>query len=61
MDKLLTVEELCDYLHIRPSTIYKKTSGRQIPFVKVGSKLRFSQASIEGWLKSNSFSPDDLN
>ena len=61
MDRLLTVEELCDYLHIKPSTIYKKTSSRQIPFVKVGSKLRFRQASIEDWLRSNSFVPNDLN
>lgn len=41
MDKLLTPDELCEVLDIKKSKLYKLTSRRIIPFLKIGRELRF--------------------
>ena len=61
MDRLLTVQELSEYLQIKPSTIYKKTCARQMPFTKIGGYLRFSRTKIDEWLEEQSFDPNASN
>jgi len=52
MDKLLTVEEIAEYLSLKPSTIYQWTHQGFIPHVKVGNRVRFRINHIEKWLES---------
>jgi len=51
MDKLLTVEEIAEYLKLRPSTIYQWTHQGFIPHIKLGNRVRFRLCQIEKWLE----------
>lgn len=52
MDKLLTVEEIAEYLSLKPSTIYQWTHQGFIPHLKLGNRVRFKVSQIERWLES---------
>jgi len=41
MKNLVTPEEVCEFLNIKKDKLYKMTSRKQIPFLKVGRELRF--------------------
>lgn len=43
---LLTLREVCEVLRIRPSTLYAWVARGKIPYVKVGSLLRFRRSDI---------------
>jgi hypothetical protein len=51
-DKLLTIEQLIDFLPEKPAkqTIYGWVNDRHIPFEKHGKRLYFRQSNIDGWL-----------
>ncbi len=51
MDRLLTPEEVCEYLQIKQSMLYRMTSEGRIPFLKLGGLLRFRRSEIEAWLQ----------
>ena len=51
MTEVLTLEEVADFLHVHPSTVYRLLKNRRIPASKVGSDWRFNQESIEQWVK----------
>lgn len=48
-NRMMTAEELADYLRLHPSTIYRLVRKKQIPGFKVGSDWRFSQRAIDEW------------
>jgi excisionase family DNA binding protein len=48
---VLTLEEVADFLHVHPSTVYRLLKKRRIPAFKMGSDWRFNQESIEQWVK----------
>ncbi len=51
MSPLWTVNEVADFLNVRPLRIYELVQARQIPFTKVGLRqLRFDPAAIRQWL-----------
>lgn len=53
MDKrLMTVEEVSDYLRVRPATIYEWAKQGKIPAVKMGRLWRFEIEKIEAWVKN---------
>jgi len=54
MDKLLTVEEIAQVLHVKQSTIYNWTHLGFIPHIKLGKLLRFREDEIFKWLKCRS-------
>jgi len=54
MEKLLTVEEIAEYLNLKPSTIYQWTHQGFIPYIKLGSRVRFRTTQIEKWLEEKS-------
>lgn len=54
--KLLTVEEIAELFQTSTSTIYRWVHKREIPFVKLGGKLRFSLDAIQEYIKKNSVS-----
>ena len=51
MAKVLTLEEVADFLHVHPSTVYRLLKNRRIPAFRMGSDWRFDQESIEQWVK----------
>ncbi len=53
-DKLLTIEELRDFLPEKPAkqTIYQWASARQIPYEKYGKRLYFRRSAVSRWLEN---------
>lgn len=50
-EKLLTVEDLAEYLHVPVATIYAWRYRRQgPPGFRVGRHLRYRRADIEEWI-----------
>jgi excisionase family DNA binding protein len=49
-DRLLDLDEVCAFLRVTKSYIYRLTSRREIPYYKV-SGLRLSLQEIQGWLE----------
>ena len=52
--KLVTVDELSQYLSLPKATIYTWVSLKKIPgVVKLGRALRFELEVIDSWIKEN--------
>lgn len=49
---LFTLDEVCKFLKISKSTIYKMSELGKIPSIKIGKQLRFRQNSIMDWVKN---------
>ncbi|MGO9450778.1 MAG: helix-turn-helix domain-containing protein [Candidatus Binataceae bacterium] len=41
---VMTLKELCAYLHIHPATLYRLVRKGEIPFFKIGDEYRFRNA-----------------
>lgn len=52
--ELITISELSELTKISTNNIYRLTSKREIPFVKIGKSIRFQPTEINKWLKSQS-------
>jgi PTS system nitrogen regulatory IIA component len=48
----MTVEEVAEYLRVKPSTVYDWAKRGKIPAVKIGRLWRFESEGIEAWIKS---------
>lgn len=53
----MTVAEVCAYLHVHRSTLYRLIKAGEIPFFRMGSGLRFNRETIDEWRKSQSYLP----
>ncbi len=49
--RLLTVEEIADYLQVKPSTIYQWTHTGFILHVKLGNRVRFKLSQVDKWVE----------
>lgn len=49
---VFTVQELANYLRMKPLTIYKHASKGRLPGFKVGSHWRFKRTTIDQWIQS---------
>jgi excisionase family DNA binding protein len=47
---LLTVKEVADQLHVKPSTLYAWAAQGKIPCVKIHGLVRFRREVIEQWV-----------
>ena len=54
MQKLLSVQEMADYLGVKTSTIYQYTHQGFIPHIKLGKNIRFRESVILKWLEKRS-------
>ena len=53
MEKLLTVDEVAEYLRLNRETVLRKARRGEIPAIKIGYKsYRFSRDQIDDWLKA---------
>jgi excisionase family DNA binding protein len=50
--KLLTVKEVAQLLHVRPSTLYQWAELGQIPSIKLNGSLRFDFEDLNKWVES---------
>jgi excisionase family DNA binding protein len=50
MDEILNVEELANYLKVKPPWVYRKIYTGEIPHYKVGKYPRFRKSKIDEWL-----------
>jgi excisionase family DNA binding protein len=53
MPKLMTIEELEQYLCFTRKTIYKLLKQNSVPAIKIGNKWRFDKEAIDDWLHHN--------
>lgn len=49
-DPLLTKRDVAELLGISIRTVDKWVSRREIPFVRVGSLVRFERSAIDSWI-----------
>ncbi len=53
MDKLLTVDEVAEYLRLNRETVLRKARKGEIPAIKIGYRsYRFYKEQIDEWLKA---------
>lgn len=50
--KVLTVQEVSNYLRVHPSTIYRMLKKNKLPAFRVGSDWRFTVEAIDKWRAS---------
>ncbi len=47
--KVITIGELCQYLRVHRSTVYRLLKKGQLPGFKIGSDWRFNREAIDRW------------
>jgi excisionase family DNA binding protein len=52
-DKIMTIEEVAEYLRLTPQTIYTWAQERKIPAVKLGKEWRFKKSLIDKWFNDH--------
>jgi excisionase family DNA binding protein len=57
--RLLTVTELSSLLSMTPGAIYMLIARCQIPYLKIGRRVRFDPAQIEAWLQNQKVAVGD--
>ena len=57
--EVMNAKEVAEYLSLAESTIYKKVEHHDIPYVKVGSLLRFPKWVIDQWLTERVVRPSE--
>jgi len=55
--RLMTIQEVGELTGLSVSTLYKMANQRRIPYVKVGSRLRFERQLIDNWLEAHTVMP----
>ena len=55
--KYLSIEQAATMLGLSTSTLYKKTSGRSIPFVTLGGRVLFEESALRRWLHAHVVQP----
>ena len=56
-ERLMTIEEVAEFLQVKKNTIYKKIQRGQIPYIKMGGLLRFDPQQIEAFVRSQTIEP----
>ena len=56
--EILTLEEVAQYLRLKPQTIYKWAQEKRIPAAKLGKEWRFRRSVIDRWLDEQMLGED---
>jgi excisionase family DNA binding protein len=48
---VMDAPEVCDYLSIHRSTLYRLIKRGEIPYFRIGSDYRFNREAIDEWMK----------
>jgi excisionase family DNA binding protein len=57
--RYIGTDELAVYLDISINTIYSWVFMRKIPFVKMGSRVKFDLQEIDNWVSKRKFHPEN--
>ena len=49
---LINLDDTCKMLNLAKSTVYTKVSKNQIPCIKMGGKLLFSETDLIAWIET---------
>lgn len=49
--RFMTVQEVAEYLRMKPLAVYRKVKRKEIPFLKAGRSIRFRREEIDRWLR----------
>ncbi|HRQ41824.1 MAG TPA: helix-turn-helix domain-containing protein [Chloroflexota bacterium] len=60
-DAIMTVREVCDYLKLSESTIYRLVQEGKLPGRKVGGAWRFSRKGLDEWLRERPLGKEHLS
>ena len=60
MTKLLTVSEVSALTRLSKPSIYRYTSKKQIPHIKIGGKVVFEEDKVNEWLLSYSIEAEAI-
>ncbi len=52
-DKIMTLEEVAEYLRLKPQTIYTWAQEKKIPAAKLGKEWRFKKSVIDKWFNNH--------
>ena len=52
-DKIMTLEEVAEYLRLKPQTIYTWAQEKKIPAAKLGKEWRFKKSLIDKWFNEH--------
>jgi excisionase family DNA binding protein len=50
---IMTLEEVADYLRLKPQTIYTWAQEKKIPAAKLGKEWRFKKSLIDKWFNQH--------
>jgi len=53
--RLLTIDEVAEFLHMNPMTVYSWVKDGKIPAFKIGKVWRFRKTEIDEWLKKQKY------
>ena len=56
-EEIMGVQDLCQYLKVDESWVYKQVSLKTIPFFKAGKYTRFRKSKIDRWIEENAIKP----
>lgn len=51
--KLLTLDEVAEYLRLSPGTVRTHVTAGSMPYLKAGASLRFRRSEIDAWMESH--------
>lgn len=60
VDEILTVKEAAEFLGLKESTIYAKSSRLELPLMKHGKRIYFSKNDLKSFLKLHRVHPDEI-
>jgi len=51
VERLLTIQQVCDLLQVSPALVYKWVHYGFVPYIKLGVSLRFRESELIRWLE----------
>jgi len=54
-ERLMTIDEVAEFLHMNPMTLYSWVREGKIPAFKIGKVWRFRKNDIYEWLKKQKY------
>ena len=52
-DRIMNLEEVAEYLRVKPQTIYTWAQEKKIPAAKLGKEWRFKKSIIDRWFNQH--------
>ena len=59
--RIMTVNQVADYLSLDPQTVSRKAQSGQLPAFKVGNRWRFDRDDIDRWIVGKKQGGNDLS